>query len=748
MSTKKKSNPTNSQGSAKKFAPVQAIVTLQQALQLQQQGNFALAQQIYREILRTQPDHFDALHLLGVCCFQSGDEIQAIELITKAIALKSDYPNAYFNLGNAYKSLKQTDEALANYNKALELKPDYFMAYNNRGNLLKQLKRFNEALSDYNRALKYEPNQIETLNNRGLVYIELSRFNEALADFDRAERIDPNNATTLNNRGIAHLELHRFDESMADLNKAIRIKPDYVEAYNNRGNTLRAIHQFDEAIKSYEIAKSIDPDYVDTYHNMASAFIELKRPDEALAYYQRAAQILPAFGYMTGAMTHAKLNLSDWKNFNADLDHLETTIAAGKEASFPFAMLGLTDRVDIHLQAAKIWSSKYQVSPPIDLETTPKNGQGKLRIGYYSADFHNHATAYLIAELIESHNKEKFEIYGFSFGSHSEDEMRMRLSSAFDHFIDVNGMSDDEVVLQSRSLNIDIAIDLKGYTSGARDLLFTRRCAPIQVNYLGYPGTLGTDYHDYLIADNTVINEESRAFFTEKIVYLPHSYQVNDSRRKISARTPSRQELGLPDTGFVYCCFNTTYKITPTVFDSWMRILNAVPGSVLWLISRNSIVVNNLRAEAETRGIDPQRLIFAENLPLDEHLARYRSADLFLDTLPYNAHTTASDALWAGVPVLTQIGKSFAARVAASLLNTVGLQDLITYTQDEYEAKAIQLSRDTEYLASLKNILEQRRHDSPLFDGKLFARHLEKAYTHMHALRLARQPAQDFHVDP
>jgi len=703
---------------------------------------------MYREILRSQPDQFDAMHLLGVCCFQSGDAAQAIELIVKAIALKPSYPNAYFNLGNAQKALKQTDEALASYSKAIALNPDYVMAYNNRGNLLKQLKKLNDALSDYNHALAHQPNQLEALNNRGLVYSELRRFSEALADFDRAARADPNYANTFNNRGIAYLELHRFDEAMADFDKALRIKPDYVEAYNNRGNTFKAKHLPDEAIKCYEIAKNIDPDYVDTYHNMAAVFVDLKRPDEALACYQRAAQIVPAFGFMTGAMIHTKLNLSDWKNFNVDLDHLETTIAARKEASIPFAMLGLNDRPDIHLQASRIWSSKYEAAPPIVLESTVKNTQGKIRIGYYSADFHNHATAYLIAELIEAHNKEKFETFGFSFGPHSEDEMRMRLSSAFDHFIDVTGMSDDEVVSQSRNLNIDIAVDLKGYTSGARDLLFARRCAPIQVNYLGYPGTLGTEYHDYLIADRTVINDESREFFTEKIVYLPHSYQVNDSRRKISTRTPSRQELGLPDTGFVFCCFNATYKITPPVFDSWMRILNAVPGSVLWLMTKNLIVSNNLRAEAEARGVDPQRLIFAEHLPLDEHLARYRSADLFLDTLPYNAHTTASDALWVGVPVLTHIGKSFAARVAASLLNAVGLPELITHSQKAYEEQAIRIARDSDYLASLKNTLEQRRHDSPLFDGKLFARHLEKAYTHMHELRLAGKPAQDFDVEP
>jgi len=748
MSTKKSISRAASVGSTVNPLPNNVNAKLQQALQFQQQGNYALAQQMYREILRIYPEHFDALHLFGVSYFQAGDPTHAIEIITKAITLKPSNPNAYFNIGNAYKALKNMDEALESYSRALDLKPDYVMAYINRGNVYKQLKRFNEALNDYNLALTHQPNQLDALNNLGLVYSELGHFGKALACFDRAAGIDTTYANTFNNRGITYLDLHRLDEALADFNLALQIKPDYVEAYNNRGNAFKAKHQFDIAIENYEMAKKIDPNYVFTYHNMASALTELNRPDEALACYQRAAQILPTFGFMTGAMIHSKLQLSNWESFNSDLEFLETAIAAGKEASFPFILLGLNDRPDTHLQGSQIWSSKYQTSPPLVFEVAANSSHEKIRIGYYSADFHNHATAYLIAELIESHDKEKFETYGFSFGPDSDDEMRMRLSSAFDHFIDVRDISDDEVVLQSRNLNIDIAIDLKGYTSGGRDLIFARRCAPLQVNYLGYPGTLATDYHDYLIADRTVINEDSRAFFTEKIVYLPHSYQVNDSKRKISDRTQSRQEHGLPNSGFVFCCFNNTYKITPTVFDSWMRILDAIPESVLWLMSRNSTVSNNLRREAEVRGVDANRLIFAQKLPLDDHLARYRVADLFLDTLPYNAHTTASDALWVGLPVLTQIGKSFSARVAASLLNTLGLKELITVSPAEYEEKAIRIARDTDYLARLKNILDQRRFDSPLFDGKIFARHLEKAYIYMHKLRLAGQQAEDFDISP
>jgi predicted O-linked N-acetylglucosamine transferase (SPINDLY family) len=336
-----------------------------------------------------------------------------------------------------------------------------------------------------------------------------------------------------------------------------------------------------------------------------------------------------------------------------------------------------------------------------------------------------------MAELFELHDRSQFEIVGFSFGPTANDEIRQRLEKSFDQFIEVGSKSDVEVAKLSRDFNIDIAVDLKGFTKDGRTGIFAHRAAPIQVNYLGYPGTLGTDYIDYIIADKTLIPPQSQQFYSEKVVYLPNSYQVNDRKRIISERQFTRQELGLPENSFVFCCFNNNYKILPATFDGWMRILKSVDGSVLWLFKDNPWAVENLKKEAQKRGIDGQRLVFAEHMPLSEHLARHRQADLFLDTLPYNAHTTTSDALWAGLPVLTQMGGSFASRVAASLLNAIGLPELITSAQEEYEALAIELAMNPKKLSDIKYKLEINRFTAPLFDTPLFTKNIEAAYIKM-----------------
>jgi predicted O-linked N-acetylglucosamine transferase (SPINDLY family) len=351
-----------------------------------------------------------------------------------------------------------------------------------------------------------------------------------------------------------------------------------------------------------------------------------------------------------------------------------------------------------------------------------------------------------MAELFESHDRNCFELVGFSFGPNVADGMRQRVSAAFDNFIDVSRNSDLDVAKLSRDLGVDIAVDLNGYTKDSRTQIFANRCAPIQVNYLGYPGTMGTAYIDYIVADKTLISDEGRGFYTEKIVYLPHCYQVNDSTRKISDRIYTRDELGLPDHAFVFCSFNNNFKILPNIFDSWIRILNATQGSILWLLEDNPSASENLKKEAQARDIDPQRLVFAKRVDLPEHLARHRLADLFLDTLPYNAHTTASDALWAGLPILTLAGNSFPSRVAASLLNTIGLPDLITATQEEYERSAIKLAHDSTRLTEMKQRLNTARLSSPLFNGKLFARYLEFAYLKMYERYHSDLPPDNIYI--
>jgi hypothetical protein len=406
----------------------------------------------------------------------------------------------------------------------------------------------------------------------------------------------------------------------------------------------------------------------------------------------------------------------------------------------PFPVLAITDSSQIHKQVTEIFV-QAKCAPNDTLGPIPSYGRHpKIRLAYFSADLHNHATAYLMAELFEKHDRERFELYAFSFGPDKLDDMRVRVMAAFDHFIDIRGMTDQKAAELARELEIDIAIDLKGFTQDGRTDIFAYRTAPIQISYLGYPGTMGASYFEYLVADHTIIPPEAQQYYSEKIIYLPDSYQVNDRQRAISDKVFTKAQLGLPEEGFVFCCFNNNYKILPQTFDIWMRLLQQVEGSVLWLFEANPTAMTNLKKEAQKRGIHPERLVFAKWMPPAEHLARQRLADLFIDTLPYNAHTTASDALWAGLPVLTLIGQSFASRVAASLLNAIGLPELITHSEQEYEQKALELANNSKQLVQIKAKLAANRLTTPLFDTERFRKNLEQAYLEVYERHQAGLP--------
>jgi predicted O-linked N-acetylglucosamine transferase (SPINDLY family) len=428
-----------------------------------------------------------------------------------------------------------------------------------------------------------------------------------------------------------------------------------------------------------------------------------------------------------------------WENFDFKLSNIIHSINENKSVIVPFPLLALTDDPQLHKTAAQNYatSKPYQKGDLSNLKPIEEKTE-KIRIGYYSADFHNHATAYLIAEMIEQHDRDRFEIYGFSYGPISSDEMRTRLYHAFDEYIDVSQYGDRQIASLSRVLGIDIAVDLKGYTEGSRMGIFIDRCAPIQVSYLGFPGTTMLPEIDYIVCDEIVAPKGSEFDYSEKIIRLPHCYQANDSKRKISDREFTRKELNLPDQATVFCCFNNNYKILPDTFNSWMHILESVPNSVLWLLSDNIWAETNLQKEATTRGINPSRLIFAKRMPLADHLARFKQADLFLDTFPYNAHTTASDALWAGVPVLTKSGRSFASRVAASLLTNIGLPELITTSKHDFEKKAIELAKNPDQLEKLRAKIGACRTTSPLFNTTKFIKDFEEKMIQIYADRAIR----------
>jgi protein O-GlcNAc transferase len=695
-------------------------------------GRAAEALASYDRTLALAPGSAETYNCRGLALLDLRRSETALASFEEAIRIAPTYAEAFHNRAFAFKDLARYEEALASLDWAVAIKPDYAEAFNNRAFALRAVGRDEEALASLGAAIAIKPDYAEALSNRGHALRELARPQEALASCDRALAIRPDYAAAWNNRANALLDLQRPEEALASYEKALASKPDYAEAMNNRSVALHRLGRLEEALRGAEQALAANPGYAEGLNNRGFILRELGRSEEALASYERAIELKPDFEFLLGELIRTQMEICDWRDLDGRLAALVEKIGRGEAASSPHPVLGVVNSPALHRDVARIWvRAKHPRNARVpDMPKYPRGD--KIRIGYFSADFHDHATAHLTAELFEAHDRSRFEVVAFSYGPDAKDEMRQRLRAAFDRFIDVRGLADVEVAKLARGLAIDIAVDLKGFTRDARTGVFADRAAPIQVNYLGYPGTMSADYIDYIIADRTLIPAGREDQYSENIAFLPNSYQVNDTRRRVADRTPSRGEVGLPEHGFVFCCFNGNYKITPGVFDAWMRILAAAPGSVLWLLEDNAAAAKNLRNEARRRGVEADRLVFAPRVPLPEHLARLRLADLFLDTLPCNAHTTASDALWVGAPVLTCLGDTFAGRVAASLLNAIGLPELVAPTLDAYEALANELAANAAKLASIKRKLADNRLTTPLFDTQLFARHIEAAYAAMY----------------
>ena len=703
----------------------------------------------YERAIALKPDYADAFYNRGSVLRSLERFEEAVASYDRAIALRPEYPDACNSRGSALKELGRFDDALASFDRALALKPDYAEAWYNRANALNELKRFDEALESCDRALALKPDLAEAFNNRANALKSLRRFEEAVESYDRALALRPGYADALNNRGNALKELKRFQEALDDYDRAIALKPDHADAFFNRGIALAELKRNQEALASYEQAVALKPDHAEAYFNRGSALLALRRLDEATESFRKALELKPDQDHLKGIYLHAQMHLCEWNNFERLSAELNADIAKGLATTYPFQLLACASTVEAQLECARIFVTNKCPAYPDPLWRGERYAHDRIRVAYVSADLRDHPVAYLIAGLFERHDRSRFETIAISFGDDKPGAVRDRLKASFERFIDANGMNDREVAKLIRELEVDIAVDLNGFTDGSRPDVFAYKPAPAQVSYLGYAGTLGQDYCDYIIADRFVIPEDARAHYAEKVVYLPGSFMVNDSGRRISERTPSRAEAGLPDEGLVFCCFNNAYKITPDVFDIWMRLLIQVDGSVLWLSSSNAHAPRNLRREAEKRGVAGDRLVFAPRVPLNEdHLARVRLADLFLDTLYYNAHTTAADALWAGVPVLTCPGATFASRVAGSLLTAVGLPELIAGSLAEYEGLALQLARDPARLAGLRQTLARHRETFPLFDTDQFTRHLEAAFTTMWERVERAEPPESFTVTP
>jgi protein O-GlcNAc transferase len=683
---------------------LKAFRDLEQAVSFQRQGYFSEAEKMYSRVIKKNPEYFDALHFYGLFKYQQGKFNDAIKLVGKATRLNPRSANAFNSLGVILAHLERHVEALASFDAALKLEPNHVQALSNRSNPLNKLGRFEDAIDSSNRALAINPNYDEAYIPRGAALFSCKRHMEALESYDQSLKLNPSLAMGWLGRGNVFCELKRYAEALAAYDKALALKPDLEDAWLGRGHV----------------------------------FFYLKRYDEAFAAYDKALALKPDLVSAEGSRLHTKMHLCDWSNFDTEGIHLISSVRNGKVNTVPFPFLAIPSSPEDQLQCAKLWIAEKCPPSQKPIWRGEQYRHDRIRIAYVSADFQQHATSYLMAGMFECHDRSRFEITAISIGPNDSSEMRQRLEYSFDHFIYVTPLSDEEIASRIRETEIDILIDLKGFTQDSRTNVFALRPAPIQVNYLGYPGTMGASYIDYIIADQTVIPDEFRKFYSEKIAVLPNTYQVNDRMRVISDKVFNRSDAGLPSQGFVFCCFNNAYKITPHVFDRWMRILKQVEGSVLWLLEVNASAASNLKKEAVARGISSERLVFAKRMPLPEHLARHKLADLFLDTLPCNAHTTASDALWAGLPVLTCLGETFAGRVAASLLNAIHLPELITTTLEAYEQTAIDLATHPEKLAAIKHKLAENRLTAPLFDTQLFTKHIEAAYTAMYERYQAR----------
>jgi protein O-GlcNAc transferase len=766
------------------------------AVTFHQRGMLVEAEKFYAAILEVEPDHFSALNLLGVVRRQQGNNVDALKLVSAALKMNPRSVDALCNLGGVLLALKLFDEALEAYDNALSVQRDHFDALFNRGNALLALNRFDEALTAFDQALVVKPGDPDAHSGRGNALLHLGCGEEALASFEAAISIKANHIEALVGRGNTLVRLHRAQDALAAFGKVLEIQPDHILALHGRGAALAELERYDEALASFDQGLDLAPRNRPLLHGFGSALLAVGRAEEALAAFDKALAITPnqpdvirqraaalravgrhaevpanderkasvshdaeahydrglslwALGkreeaiasYEKGSACNdpralsrlaiGRLTMADWDRADDLADALRSRIAEGSFVD-PLTTLAFGLEPSVRLNAARNCTRVFApVGKTVFVHSNP-GGTDKLRVAYLSSDFRRHPVGLAIAELLERHDRTRFETIGVSHGPNDGSNTRTRIVKAFDQFHDVASAADRHVAGLLNDLQVHIAVDLNGLSGGCRPDILAYRPAPIQVSYLGFAGTTGAPFIDYILADETALPFDQQPFFTERIVHLPGCYHANDATRQISPRTPPRSELGLPDRGFVFCCFNQCYKVAAPVFEVWMRLLAQVPGSVLWLSEMNDLAQANLRRVAATRGITPDRIIVAPYIVrIEDHLARQRAADLFLDTLPYNAHSTTCDALFAGLPVVTCAGTTFPGRVAASMLDAAGLPELVTNSLEDYEALALTLATDPARLQSIRRKLERSRPTCRLFDSDRFRRHVEAAYETM-----------------
>lgn len=611
------------------------------------------------------------------------------------------------------------------------------------GLLHAQRGNFADAEPLLKKAARVDPGNPDVLFNYANVLRALDKTDDALSWLAKVIALSPNLADAYLNRGAIQLARKELHGAIAEFDRAIAIAPSSA-AFANRGSALQQLGQLDEACDSYRNAIELAPSNPQNHFALSEILTQLDQHDKAIGALERTVALDKAFPFALSKLVAAKRTRADWRGFEREQAALDEAVEAGVPVD-PFTFFHASSSPALQLTCAKTYVANVVPERGVAVPRTPAP-VSRLRVAYLSADFRNHATAHLMAGVVEEHDRARFDVSAISYGPDDGSKMRHRLKAAFERFEDVSHRADEDVVGLIRQLDIEVLVDLGGFTAGARPKILARRPAPIQVNYLGFPGTMGASYIDYVMADRIVIPEEEQKHYAEKVIYLPDTYQATDAKRPSPSNVPARSAVGLPDDAFVYCAFNRTSKFTPTVFDVWMTLLGKTAGSVLWLLDADPIARENLRREAVTRGIAAERIVFAPHVPVDEHLARHQLADLFLDTLPYNSHTAASDALWGGLPVVTCLGTAFAGRVAASLLNAVGLSELVTRSLDEYESLALRIAHDSGLRAALKGKLASHRTTWPLFDTVGMTRNIEKAFNEMWRRHSAGEAPASFAV--
>ena len=709
-----------------------------------QDKNYEASKQIALSLTNSFPKHPFGWKARSILSKREGDIDEALAFIKKSIDLLPEDPESHNNQGTLYLQIKKYDDAISSFKIAINKKKDYFEAYFNMGIAYENLKNFDLAIQFYKRAISINKNFIDAYNNLGTVLIKVDEFKEAEKIFKKITFLNNTDEKFFINLGYANEKMNKLDDAEQNYRKAIQLNPYFPEALNNLGNILKKKNKLDESEYNLKKALEVKPDFADAYKNLGIIYYEKKELDKSIQIFHKAIEIKKKFPSVENLIIGAEKEVCNFditKNISDVTKHLGIT-----ESIDPFNSLSWVDSPNLQFKRTKKYTSENYRRRSENTFEKLKVKTKRINIGYFCSDFYDFPTMHLLIRQLEIHNRENFKIFAFSYGKLKNDEMYKRIVLAVDEFIDIKDLTTEEISKIVSEKKITITIDLNGYTRNSKTEIFQNKISPIQINYLGYPSTMGADFIDYIVADPILINSEYRKFYSEKVIFMPNTYQPNDNLRKIDQINTERSDFNLPENGFVLCCFNQSYKIGYNEFNIWMKALKKIPGSVLWLLRPNKWAEQNLLKEIKRFGLNPSRLIFADRTSNSKNLARQKHADLFVDTFNYNAHTTASDALYAGLPIVTKKGKQFSARVCASLLSAIGLPELITKTEREYENLIIDLALNNEKLKKIKKKLLINKFKTPLFDSETYTRHFEQALREVYEVYLNDKPAHDIWV--